>query len=171
LSQIYFVAIYYQQRVQIGTLFAYYQYLGSFFGQNLSIWPPGVTIYRVTPYCLAINFEQIPSCFVLNYYVVTLHYQMVPIGMFLHNTNIWGNFFVKIWEFDPPGWPYLWLYGSTHKNNTRNGLVDAQNSQNELLHETLCRLVENFEIFINPRWLPHDFDLFDLENGSRSNVI
>ncbi len=35
------------------------------FGQNLSIRLPGVTIYRVTPYCLTINFEEIPSCFVL----------------------------------------------------------------------------------------------------------
>jgi hypothetical protein len=43
-------------------------------------------------------------------------------------------------------------------------------AKNELLHETLCRLVENFKIFINPRWPPHDFDIFDLENGSRSNV-
>ncbi len=38
-------------------------------------------------------------------------------------------------------------------------------AKNELLHETLCRLVENFEISINPRWPPHDVDLFDLENG------
>jgi hypothetical protein len=44
-------------------------------------------------------------------------------------------------------------------------------AKNELLHETLCKLVENFEIFKNPRWPPNDFDLFDLENGSRSNVI
>jgi alpha-ketoglutarate-dependent taurine dioxygenase len=35
-------------------------------------------------------------------------------------------------------------------------------AKNELLHETLCRLVENFEIVINPRWPPHDFDIFDL---------
>jgi hypothetical protein len=35
-------------------------------------------------------------------------------------------------------------------------------AKNELLHGTLCQLVENFEIVINPRWPPHDFDLFDL---------
>ena len=28
--------------------------------------PPGVTRYRDTPYCLAINFEEIPPWFVLN---------------------------------------------------------------------------------------------------------
>ncbi|MCP4984738.1 MAG: hypothetical protein GY928_01355 [Colwellia sp.] len=44
-------------------------------------------------------------------------------------------------------------------------------AKNELLHETLGRLVENFEIFLNPRWPSHDFGLFGLENGSRSNVI
>jgi hypothetical protein len=49
--------------------------------------------------------------------------------------------------------------------------LTTQIAKNELLHETLCRLVEPFEIFINPRWPPHDFDLFDLENWSRSNVM
>ena len=58
-----------------------------------------------------------------------------------------------------------------HKNNSRNGLVDPEMSKNDLLHDTLCRLVENFEIFINSRWPPHDFDLFDRENGSSSNVM
>ncbi len=38
---------------------------GVILGQNLGIWPPGVTIYRVTPYCLAINIEELLSCFVL----------------------------------------------------------------------------------------------------------
>ncbi len=62
--------------VQIGKLFAYYQYLGPFLG----IWPPGQTIYSVTPYCFAINFEEIQSCFVLNVFVAILYYQKVQIG-------------------------------------------------------------------------------------------
>ena len=36
------------------------------FGQNMGIWPPGVLIYRVTPLCFAIYFEEIVSRFVLN---------------------------------------------------------------------------------------------------------
>ena len=44
-------------------------------------------------------------------------------------------------------------------------------AKNELLHETFCLLVEIIEIFVNPIWPPHDFDLFDHENGSRSNII
>ena len=39
---------------------------GVIFGQNVGIRPPGVYMYRVTPHCYAINFEEIPSCFVLN---------------------------------------------------------------------------------------------------------
>ena len=34
--------------------------------QNMAIGPPGAPIYRVTPYCFAINFEEIVSCFVLD---------------------------------------------------------------------------------------------------------
>ena len=37
------------------------------FGQNVGIWAPGVSMYRVTPHCYAINFEGIPSYFVLMY--------------------------------------------------------------------------------------------------------
>ena len=42
------------------------------FGQNIGIWPPGVPIYRVTPRCFAIYFEEIVSCFVL--YVPFLYF-------------------------------------------------------------------------------------------------
>ncbi len=34
---------------------------GVIFGQNLAIWHPGVTIYRVNPHCCAINLEEMPS--------------------------------------------------------------------------------------------------------------
>ena len=27
------------------------------FGQNVGFWPPGVSIYGITPHCYAINFE------------------------------------------------------------------------------------------------------------------
>ena len=35
-------------------------------GQNSDFWPPGVLICIVTPYCFAIYFEEIVSCFALN---------------------------------------------------------------------------------------------------------
>ncbi len=58
------------------------------FGENLGIWPPGVTIYWVTPHCLDINFEEILSCFVLNVclwlYCVM---KMSKWGIYLHNTD------------------------------------------------------------------------------------
>jgi hypothetical protein len=61
--------------------------------------------------------------------------------------------------------------GQITKTTPEMDYLATKIAKNELLHETLYRLVENFEIFINPRWPPHDFDLFDLENGSRSNII
>ena len=39
------------------------------FGQYLCIWPFGLTRCKVTPYCLAINFEELPLCFVLKFFV------------------------------------------------------------------------------------------------------
>ncbi len=79
--------------------------MGVVFGQNLGIWPPGVPIYRITPHCFAINFEQTPSCFVLNvfkwlFYIIKL----IKLWSYLHNTNIWGHFGqnLAIW---PPGVP------------------------------------------------------------------
>ena len=62
------VTLYYQM-VQIGKLFGYYQYYGSFL-ILVKMWlldpqgypPPG-------SHCFAINFEEIQSCFVLNVYL------------------------------------------------------------------------------------------------------
>ncbi len=68
----------YQQRIPIGILFAYYQYLAVIVGQNLGTWPPGVIIYMVTPNFFAINVEEISSCFLLNVFL-WLH-KMVQIG-------------------------------------------------------------------------------------------
>ena len=84
---------------------------------------------------------------------------------------IFGVILVKIWVFDPLGDPILDYMGQITKITPEMDYLTPKIAKNELLHETLGRLVENFEIFINPRWPPHDFDLFDLENGSRSNVI
>ena len=51
------------------------------FLDKIWVFDPRVTIYKVTLYCLAIHFEGIPSCFVIDiFFVVTLHYQMVQIG-------------------------------------------------------------------------------------------
>ena len=43
---------------------------GVIFGENLGIWPPGVTIYGFNPYCFPINFEEISPCFVLDVFCV-----------------------------------------------------------------------------------------------------
>ena len=78
---------------------------GVVFCQNLGIWPPEVPIYRITLHCFAINFEETPSCFVLNvfkwlFYIIKL----IKLWSFLHNTNIRGHFGqnLAIW---PPGVP------------------------------------------------------------------
>jgi hypothetical protein len=63
------------------------------FGQNMGIWPPGVPMYRVTPHCFAINFEEIPSFFILNVYLWLLCIiKWSKLGSYLDNTNIWGHF-------------------------------------------------------------------------------
>jgi hypothetical protein len=75
---------------------------GVIFGQNLGIWPPAVTIYRVTPHCFAINFEEIPSCFVLNVFLWLLCItKWSKLGSYLHNTNIWGHFWSQFGYLTP----------------------------------------------------------------------
>jgi hypothetical protein len=60
--------------------------------------------YRVTPYCSAINFAKIPSCFVLNVFLWLLCIiKWFKLGSYMHNNNIWHILLVKIWVFDPPG--------------------------------------------------------------------
>jgi hypothetical protein len=77
---------------------------GSIFGQKLGIWPPGVTIYRVNPQCFAINFEEIPSCFVMNVFLWLLCIiKWSKLGIYLHNTNILGNFWSKFGYLTPRG--------------------------------------------------------------------
>ena len=48
------------------------------FGQTMGIRPPGVSIYRVTPHCFAINIEEIPSCFIMNVYLGYFALSKVP---------------------------------------------------------------------------------------------
>jgi hypothetical protein len=63
---------------------------------------PGVTIYRVTPYCLAINFEEISSYFVLNVFLWLLCIiKWSKLVNYLHNTNIWGHFWSKFVYLNP----------------------------------------------------------------------
>ena len=63
------------------------------FGQNVGFWPPGVLIYRVTPHCVTINFEEIPLWFVLNVFLLLLcTIKSFKLGIYLHNTRIWGHF-------------------------------------------------------------------------------
>jgi hypothetical protein len=67
---------------------------------NILVFDPGVFIYRVTPHCFAINFEEIPSWFVLNVFVWLLCITkwsdlevifLIPIFgvIFGHNFSIW----------------------------------------------------------------------------------
>jgi hypothetical protein len=69
---------------------------GIIFGQTLGIWPSGVTIYRVNPYCVAINFEEISSCFVRNVFLWLLCIiKLFKLGSYLHNPHIWHSFWSK----------------------------------------------------------------------------
>jgi hypothetical protein len=61
-----------------------------------------VTIYRVTPHCFAIHFEEIPSCFVLNVFLLLLCIiKWSTLGSYFHNTNIWGHFSSTFWYLTP----------------------------------------------------------------------
>jgi hypothetical protein len=103
---------------------------GVIYGHNLGIWPPGVSLYCVTTCCLAINFEEILSCFVLNVLCSYFVLSKGPNWEVICIIPIFRVILVKIGEFDHhPGWPYFGLYGSNHKNNTRNGLFDPPNCQ------------------------------------------
>ncbi len=109
------------------------------FGQNLAIWRPGVTTYRVTPYCVSINVADIPSCFVLNVFFVLLYItKWSELGSYLHNTNICGNLTYRV---DP----ILDSMGQITKIAPEMGYLPHNISKNELLHETLCWLVENLK--------------------------
>ena len=61
-------------------------------GQNSDFWPPGVLICIVTPYCFAIYFEEIVSCFALNAIFLYLVLSKDPK---LHYTDI-SAFFLQI---------------------------------------------------------------------------
>ena len=66
---------------------------GVIFGQNWGIWPPGVPLYRITLHCFVINFEETPSCFVLNVFKWLFYMiKLIKLWSYLHNTNIWGHF-------------------------------------------------------------------------------
>ncbi len=104
---------------------------GVIFGHNLAIWPPGVSLYNITTWCLAINFEEILSCFVLNVFCIYFVLPKGPNWEVICIIPICGVILVRIWNLPPPppGGPHFGFYGSNHKNNTRNGLFDPQNSQ------------------------------------------
>ena len=77
---------------------------GVIFGQNVGFWPPEVLIYRVTPHCVTINFEEIPLWFVLNVFLLLLcTIKSFKLGIYLHNTRIWGHFWSKYGYLTPWG--------------------------------------------------------------------
>jgi hypothetical protein len=79
------------------------------FGQNLCIWPPRVTMYGVTPYCLAIHFEEILSCFLLNVFLGLLCIiKWSKLGSNWHNTNIWGHFWSQFGYLTTPRGDDVW---------------------------------------------------------------
>ena len=74
------------------------------FGQNLSIWPPGVPIYRVNYHCFAIHFEEIPSYVVLNVFLWLLYtIEWAKLGSYLNVTYIWDRFWSKFGNLTPWG--------------------------------------------------------------------
>jgi hypothetical protein len=92
------VTLHYQM-VQIGKYLHNTHICGNFWS---TFWylTPGVSIYRVTPHCFAINFEEIPSCFVLDVFLWLLCIIkwsdlgvifLIPIFgvIFGHNFSIW----------------------------------------------------------------------------------
>ena len=84
---------------------------GQIFGQNFGIWPPGVPIYMGISYWFAIYFEEIPPSLVLNVFLWWLCIIKWPkLGNYLHNTNIWGDFWSKFWYLTPWG-AYIYIYG------------------------------------------------------------
>ncbi len=104
-SECIFVVTFYYQMGQICIIPVF----GGRFWSKFGYLTPGVPIYRITLHCFAINFEQTPSCFVLNvfkwlFYIIKL----IKLWSYLHNTNIWGHF-GQIWLFDPPECPYIGL--------------------------------------------------------------
>ena len=70
---------------------------------------PGVSISRGTPHCYAINFEEIPSCFVLNVVLWLLCIIKWSNSEVIWIIPIFGFFLVKMWVFDPPGCPCIGL--------------------------------------------------------------
>jgi hypothetical protein len=61
---------------------------------------PGVTIYMFNPYCVAIHFEEISSCFVLNVFLwLFCIIKLSKLGGYLHNIHIWHNFWSKFGYF------------------------------------------------------------------------
>ncbi len=77
--------------------------LGVIFTHNPCIWPPGMIVWK-PPYCFAIHFEEISSCFVLNVFL-WLHclIKRFKLWSYLHIINICGRFGV----FEPLGWSYM----------------------------------------------------------------
>ena len=84
--------------------------------------PSRVTIYNLSPYSLAINFEWILSWFVLN--VFSWIFRIVKLSKFasyLPSTNIWGHFwkeFGGLTHWRDPIWAYLLLCGNYFWRNT-----------------------------------------------------
>ncbi len=78
---------------------------GVIFVQNLGICPPPpVTIYRGTPHCLAITFEEILSWFILTVFLWLLCIiNWSKLESYCYNTNIWAHFFTKFGYFTSQG--------------------------------------------------------------------
>ncbi len=71
--------------------------------RNLGICPPRVTIHRVTPYCLAITFEEILSWFILTVFLWLLCIiNWSKLESYCDNTIIWGHFVPRVVYLFPP---------------------------------------------------------------------
>ena len=97
------------QMTQTGKIFAWYQYLGSFFCQNLSFWPPGAPIYRVPLNGYAVDYEDIAIRFTLNVFFVYFVLSNGPNWEDFCIISIFGVIFCQNLGFWPPVVPIYWV--------------------------------------------------------------
>ena len=90
---------------QTGKIFAWYQYLGSFFCQNLGFWTPGAPIYRVPLNGYAVDYEDIAKRFTLNVFFVYFVLSNGPNWEDFCIISIFGVIFGQNLGFWPPGAP------------------------------------------------------------------
>ena len=78
---------------------------GVLFSQNLGIRPLGLSYRGLSPSVLALIFKK--SHYALSWMNCCGHFTWS--NGYLHNINIWGNFWSQFGYLPPPGYPYIGL--------------------------------------------------------------